>query len=125
MFLVTFKGFTQGQNDMHIGHGQIQGGGGEEVRNSHPGKSQVSIENSNWTSPWEFGTPWKILGLDPIPSGEISWIHACRHVADKQARVCTCTCFMYVQILCAVFGYYTCKSSYVHFLPTMVKIIKE
>ena len=70
---------------MHIGHAQIQGAGEQEVQISYPGKSQVSIEKSNWTSP-EFETPWKILSLDPIPTGESSLIYACGHVADK--RMC-------------------------------------
>ena len=52
---------------MHIDHAQTRGGGGEqEVWASHPGKSQVSIENSNWT-PSEIWNPLENIGPDPIP----------------------------------------------------------
>ena len=80
-FFVTFKCFTQGQ--IHIVHAQIDGGGGEEqeVRTSHPGKSQVSVENSNWTQPpppHPGNLDRKILGLYPTPRRNFQ--DPCMHV---------------------------------------------
>ena len=69
------------------------------------GNSQVSIENSNWTPPplkKELEPSEKYWAWTPHP-GEISWIHACRHVADKHGRVVHVNCFKYFQWLCAVF----------------------
>ena len=99
---MTFKCFTQGQ--IHIVHAQIDGGGGgeeQEVRTSHPGKSQVSVENSNWTQPppppsREFGSE----NIGPVPHTPAKFpgsMHACMHVADKHAHVCTFNFFTYVQ----------------------------
>ena len=60
--------------------------------------------------PGLFSTSWARTAHHP---GENSWIHACTHLADKHARVCTCI-LLYV---CFVFGNY--RSSIV-----MVKMIR-
>ena len=46
--------------------------------------------------PGLFSISWARTAHHP---GENFWIHACTHVADKQARVCTCILLMYVLYL--------------------------
>ena len=49
--------------------------------------------------PGLFSISWARTAQHP---GENFWIHACTHVADKQARVCTCILLMYVLYLVVI-----------------------
>ena len=49
-----------------------------------------------------FSISWAQTAHHP---GENFWIHACTHVADKQARVCTCILLMYVLYLIIMSSY--------------------
>ena len=53
-----------------------------------------------------FSISWSRTAHHP---GENFWIHACTHVADKQARVCTCILLN----VCFVFSSYRSSYSYV------------
>ena len=70
------------------------------IRTSHPGKSTSFLRKEQLDTPGKSWNPLDNIEPGPTP-GEISLIHACRHVVDKHARVSLCVfseCVLYLVI---------------------------